>query len=56
MTVYATAVSQGKTIYARYQLVLVRPRAYQILYLAYDRAGLDRPEVKAYFKSFRFED
>ena len=53
---YGSGESDGKKFYVRFEFVLVKPRAYQIGYLAYDRTDLDKPEIQAYFKSFRVEN
>lgn len=56
LTVYGKGGPVEKPIYVRFKFVLVRPRAYQIGYLSYDRANLDKPGIQAFFKSFRLED
>lgn len=53
LSIYGTTAQGGKSIYVRFQFVLDKPRAYQIGYLAYNRADLDKPDVQAYFDSFR---
>jgi hypothetical protein len=55
LDIYGSTASEGKNIYVRFQFVLDKPRAYQIGYLAYNRADLDKPEVQAYFDSFRLK-
>lgn len=53
---YGAGDSSGKTFYVMFEYVLVQPRVYQVGYLTDDRAGLEKPEVQAYFKSFRLEE
>ena len=55
IAIYGSASSAGKSVYVRFNFILDKPRAYQIGYLAYDRAELDKPEVQAYFDSFRLK-
>lgn len=55
LDIYGSTTSDGKSIYVRFQFILDKPRAYQIGYLAYNRADLDKPEVQAYFDSFRIK-
>lgn len=55
LNVYGSTLQGGKSIYVRFQFVLDKPRAYQIGYLAYNRADLDKPDVQAYFNSFRIK-
>ena len=55
LDIYGSTNQQGKDIYVRFQFVLDKPRAYQIGYLAYKRADLDKPDVQAYFDSFRIK-
>lgn len=55
LDIYGSTSSSGKPIYVRFQFILDKPRAYQIGYLAYNRADLDKPEVQAYFDSFRIK-
>lgn len=55
LNVYGSTFQGGRTIYVRFQFVLDKPRAYQIGYLAYNRADLDKPDVQAYFDSFRIK-
>jgi hypothetical protein len=55
LKIYGSTTNDGKDIYVRFQFVLDKPRAYQIGYLAYDRADLDKPEVQAYFDSFKMK-
>lgn len=55
LSIYGTAMSGGKPVYLRFNFILDKPRAYQIGYLAYDRADLDKPEINAYFDSFRLK-
>lgn len=56
LAVYGSAEVQGKQLYVRFHFILDRPRAYQIGYLSHDRSALDRPDVQAYFDSFRLSD
>jgi TonB family protein len=56
IAVYGSGSSSGKTFYVRFHFILDKPRAYQVGYLAYDRADLDKPEVQAYFDSFHIND
>lgn len=55
LSIYGSTSQAGKSVYVRFQFVLDRPRAYQIGYLAYNRADLDKPEVQSYFDSFRIK-
>ena len=55
LDVYGSTFQGGKSIYVRFQFILDKPRAYQIGYLAYNRADLDKPDVQAYFNSFRIK-
>jgi len=55
LDIYGSTTQGGKSIYVRFQFLLDKPRAYQIGYLAYNRADLDKPEVQAYFDSFRIK-
>jgi hypothetical protein len=55
LAIYGSTNQGGKDIYVRFHFVLDKPRAYQIGYLAYNRADLDKPEVQAYFDSFRIK-
>lgn len=55
LDIYGSTKQGGKDIYVRFQFVLDKPRAYQIGYLAYNRADLDKPDVQAYFDSFRIK-
>lgn len=55
LDIYGSTNQGGKDIYVRFQFVLDKPRAYQIGYLAYNRADLDKPDVQAYFDSFRIK-
>lgn len=55
LEVYGTTRQGGRDIYVRFLFVLDNPRAYQIGYLAYNRAELDKPDVQAYFNSFRIK-
>jgi TonB family protein len=56
IAVYGSGSSSGKTFYVRFNFILDKPRAYQVGYLAYDRADLDKPDVQAYFDSFHLND
>jgi hypothetical protein len=55
ISVYGSGSSGGKTFYVRFNFFLDKPRAYQIGYLAYDRAELDKPDIQAYFDSFHLK-
>lgn len=55
LDIYGSTTSAGKNIYVRFQFILDKPRAYQVGYLAYNRADLDKPDVQAYFDSFRIK-
>jgi uncharacterized caspase-like protein len=55
LAIYGSTNQGGKNIYVRFHFVLDKPRAYQFGYLAYNRADLDKPEVQAYFDSFRIK-
>lgn len=52
LAVYASANSEGRQVFVRFDFVLDKPRIYQIGFLGYDRAELDKPDVQAYFDSF----
>jgi hypothetical protein len=56
LKMYGSGKSGETTFYVRFHFVLARPRAYQIGYLAYDRADLDKPAIKAYLESFHVEN
>jgi len=47
-------LSTGDQLYARQVMIIKRQRLYQMVYIGYDRAELDRPEVQALFNSFKF--
>lgn len=53
--VYGSASQGGKPYYVRFNFILDKPRAYQVGYLAYNRADLDKPEVQAFFDSFKMK-
>lgn len=53
--IFGSTVQAGKDIFVRFQFIVDKPRLYQIGYLAYKRADLDKPEVQAYFDSFRIK-
>jgi hypothetical protein len=55
LKIYGSTTNAGRDIYVRFQFILDKPRAYQIGYLAYNRADLDKPEVQAYFDSFKMK-
>jgi hypothetical protein len=55
LAIYGSTNQGGKDIFVRFHFVLDKPRAYQIGYLAYNRADLDKPEVQAYFDSFHIK-
>lgn len=55
LDIYGSTTSGGKNVYVRFQFILDKPRAYQVGYLAYNRDDLDKPEVQAYFDSFRIK-
>jgi hypothetical protein len=55
LAIYGSTKQGGKDIFVRFHFILDKPRAYQIGYLAYNRADLDKPEVQAYFDSFRIK-
>lgn len=52
LAVYGSASSGGKQVYVRFYFILDKPRAYQVGFLAHDRAELDAPDIQAYFNSF----
>jgi TonB family protein len=56
IAIYGSANSSGRTYYVRFNFILDKPRAYQVGYLAYDRADLDKPEIQTYFDSFHLND
>jgi len=55
LAIYGTTNQEGRSIFVRFQFVLDKPRAYQIGYLAYNRADLDNADVQAYFDSFQIK-
>jgi hypothetical protein len=55
LVIYGRATAEGRPIFIRFHFVLVKPRAYQLGFLTYDRGSLEGLEVEAYFKSFRLE-
>ena len=55
LAVYGSANNAGRPYYVRFNFILDKPRAYQIGYLAYNRADLDKPEVQAFFDSFKIK-
>jgi hypothetical protein len=55
IAVYGSASTGGKPYYVRFNFILDKPRAYQVGYLAYNRADLDKPEVQAFFDSFKMK-
>lgn len=55
IAVYGSASQGGKPYYVRFNFILDKPRAYQVGYLAYNRADLDKPEVQAFFDSFKMK-
>jgi hypothetical protein len=52
LVVYGSASQNGKQVYVLFKFILDKPRAYQIGFLAEDRAELDKADVQAYFDSF----
>lgn len=55
VAVYGSANNNGRPYYVRFNYILDKPRAYQVGYLTFDRASLDKPEVQAFFDSFRMK-
>lgn len=55
IAIYGSAESGGRTYYVRFNFILDKPRAYQVGYLAYERADLDKPEIQTYFDSFHLK-
>lgn len=55
LSVYGSATTGGKPYYVRFNFILDKPRAYQVGYLAYNRADLDKPETQAFFDSFKMK-
>lgn len=55
IAIYGSGRAGAKTYYVRFNFILDKPRAYQVGYLAYERADLDKPEIQAYFDSFRLK-
>lgn len=55
LAIYGSTNQAGKNIYVRFHFIIDKPRVYQVGYLAYNRADLDKPEVQAYFDSFRMK-
>jgi hypothetical protein len=56
ISVYGSGSSGGQTFYVRFNFILDKPRAYQVGYLAHDRAELDKPDIQAYFDSFHLNN
>lgn len=56
LAVYGSASTGAKPYYVRFNFILDKPRAYQVGYMGYNRADLDKPEVQAFFDSFRIKD
>ncbi|HJU55882.1 MAG TPA: hypothetical protein VJ715_14960 [Pyrinomonadaceae bacterium] len=55
LAIYGSAASGGKPYYVRFNFILDKPRAYQVGYLAYNRADLDSPAVQSFFDSFKMK-
>ena len=53
--IYGSANGGGKSYYVRFNFILDKPRAYQVGFLAYNREDLDKPEVQAFFDSFKMK-
>ncbi|HWS99281.1 MAG TPA: hypothetical protein VN256_03340 [Pyrinomonadaceae bacterium] len=56
LAVYGSASTGAKPYYVRFNFILDKPRAYQVGYMGYNRADLDKPEVQAFFDSFRIKE
>jgi hypothetical protein len=52
-TVYFTGTSDGTEYYSRFDWVIASPFLYQIAFVAYSRDELEKPDILAYFNSFR---
>lgn len=52
ISIYGSGTSGSRTYYVRFNFILDKPRAYQVGFLAYDRAELDKPDINEYLKSF----
>jgi hypothetical protein len=55
LSIYGSTSQAGKNIFVRFHFIIDKPRVYQVGYLAYNRADLDKPDVEAYFDSFRMK-
>lgn len=55
ISIYGSGSASGRTFYVRFNFILDKPRAYQVGFLGYDRAELDKPDVDAFLKSFRLK-
>jgi len=55
ISIYGSGKSGAQTFYVRFNFILDKPRAYQVGFLAYNRAELDKPDIDAYLKSFRMK-
>jgi hypothetical protein len=55
VSVYGSATNNSRPFYIRFNYILDKPRAYQVAYLTFDRTTLDKPEVQAFFDSFKMK-
>lgn len=44
------------TVYSRYDYCIKKPRLYQVGYMAYSKADLDKTPIKNYFRSFKLKE
>jgi hypothetical protein len=51
---FATKDKDGTPLFNRVDIIIKRPRMYQVIYSSKDQAALDRPEVLSFFNTFRF--
>jgi len=54
-SIYISANAGGKNVHARFDLMIIQNRLYQIAYLALLPEDLEKPEVKNYFSSFKLK-
>lgn len=55
LSVYVTVANGGKTIYARSDFVIAKPRMYNYLFLSMDESDLYKDDVKNFFNSFNIQ-
>lgn len=55
LSVYLSVKNGESMIYARMDLVVVKPRIYNFLYISVDQAELSKTDVKDFFRSVRLQ-